>query len=226
MIELLAAIAARAGDGVRARICDGLAREATREERAAAIAAWRAPVPPGLTRVHASWLEAALAGLPPRARELLAGSPARGAIDVWLARWACADIPPMPPMRDEPRDPLAWLASVGADQLAFALGDAAARADSQLVRDAAARIARPPRAGQLGSRRAAALRCRDVRPDDDLRYVRIGTRAVAPRLDLAEQRAIVLRLPRAIGLVVDDELRARAADPRDDAPSRDSWQIQ
>nr|HEX4318808.1 hypothetical protein [Kofleriaceae bacterium] len=220
MRELWLAIAVRLGDDaarVLARVEDGVAaRELSRGGRAAVIAAWRAPVPPGVARVHASWLEAAVAELPARARAAIAGDRALDDVDAWLARSACADIPPMADA-GEPADPLAWLASIGADQVAFALGDAAARAESALVRAAAARIAQPPRAGRLGTRRGALARCRV--PDDDLRLPRIGARAVAPHLDAVAQRRLVLRLPHAIGLAIAGELRAHAGDPIAEAPA-------
>jgi hypothetical protein len=43
--------------------------------------------------IHATWIEAALADLPPRARTALS-APSNDPIDVWLARWATAAFPP------------------------------------------------------------------------------------------------------------------------------------
>src|SRR5690606_8672440 len=144
-----------------------------------------------------SWIEAGLRGLPAQARAAVAG----GELDeagVWLARWACAAIPPLPAIDPRSTTPAsiggaiqlagpglrAWLESVGIDQLAFALGPHAAAATTALgdrLATAAHRIARAPREGQLGSRRAAIARAGgDL---DDLALVRIGARAIAPHVD-------------------------------------------
>ncbi len=195
---------------------------ARRAQRAAWIAELRAPVPAGLRAIDASWIEAALAGLPDAARVAIAaggGDPTA----TWLARWACAALPAMLPVQPGPphdlvhamqlgrEDLLAWLAEVGADQLAFALAGnpalaAAQRAVGQRLVAAADRITRAPRAGELGSRRAALIRCR--LPLDEATLVRIGARAIAPRLDhpLAARR-LVVRLPRTLGSILADDLR-------------------
>ena len=68
-------------------------RDDGKTQRTQARAAACAPVPLGLRAVHASWIEAALAALPARARHALAG--ASDPVDVWLARWATSAIPPM-----------------------------------------------------------------------------------------------------------------------------------
>ena len=67
---------------------------ASKQERARALAIARAPVPPGLRAIHPTWIEHALGGLPASARAAVAaggGAP----VDVWLARWATAQLPSM-----------------------------------------------------------------------------------------------------------------------------------
>jgi hypothetical protein len=190
------------GEQVRAVI----AARPARTERAAAVAAWRAAVPPSRAHVHSSWVDAA--------------GVSNDAAGAWRVRWAWAELPATAVVAD---DALGWLVAIGADQLAFALGDAAAQAPSALVRNAAVRIARPPRAGRLGTRRAAIARCR-LAADDDLGLARIGARAVAPHLadDALGRRALVVALPRPIGLAIAEELRSHAADPLADAPAREA----
>jgi hypothetical protein len=80
-------------------------------ERAEWLVALRAPIPPGLRTVHASWL----AHLTLREREAI-DSPTTPA-NIWLARAALAHIPPMLP-RIATHD----LIAVGRAHLAFALG--------------------------------------------------------------------------------------------------------
>ncbi|MEO7731589.1 MAG: hypothetical protein ABIY55_11495 [Kofleriaceae bacterium] len=201
---------------------------ATRVRRAARATS---PVPAGLRGVHPSWIEAGLAGLPARARAAVAsggGAP----VETWLARWATATIPPMPAISEARVTSLAsalavdaatlerWLAEVGADQLALALGaagggalEAAARVVGARLTAAAARIGEPPRAGALGSIRAAIARCRVTL--DDRALVRIGARAIAAHVPALARRQLAHRLPRALGLVVEDEL---ATAPAADAP--------
>jgi hypothetical protein len=110
-----AAVLARIGGavGVAARAAAGelaaLDPRAARRRRAEWAAIVRAPVPAGLRAIDPTWIEAALAELPPRARAAVAhaggvatagptieaGSAAesqRGSIDVWLARTACAEL--------------------------------------------------------------------------------------------------------------------------------------
>lgn len=226
------------GASVLARLADSLgdaAREAAAELaqhdkrwrlEQAAIA--RAPVPLGLRAVHPTWIEAVLDELPPRARAALA-SGGGDAVDVWLARWATADVPPMvtrargrglPAMiASEPHDLVAWLSSIGADQLAFALG--AQAASIATLASAVVRIAKPPRAGQLGPRRAAITRCRDIDPADELATVRVAGRALAPHLATNQlaRLAVTRRLPRPLGLVVHRELLAHAATFLDHCPT-------
>jgi hypothetical protein len=85
-----------------------------------------------------------------------------------------------------------------------------------------ARIDRAPRAGALGPARAVISRCAvGEREDATIALVKIGARTVAPhiaRVPLAA-RAIALRLPRALGLVVEQELRAHAAAAIELAPA-------
>lgn len=243
---------------------DRLAREppaARRALRAKWAAASRVPVPPGLRGGHPSWIEAALAELPPRARADLArggagagadaeaaaaspGGASGGAYDpvaVWLVRWVCAGLPPMPPadaagpplsidhaVRLRGADLAAWLAEVGADQLAFALGAAgsttgaeavaaAARVVGERLPRAASRIAAAPRAGALGPARAAIARCRV--PLDDRALLVIGARAIAPHTGPLSRRQLAARLPRPLGLAVAHALEAFARAPIEHAPS-------
>ena len=183
--------------------------------RTAVLVALRAPIPASLRHIHPTWIEHALEPLPARARTVLA-SGAQGALDVWLARWATAGLPPA---LDSTRDPLAWLTSIGADQMAFALDAAATKLP--VLAAAAARITKPPRAGELGPKRAAIERCRDVSLDDDLALVRVACRALAPHL-AANQLAslqLIRRLPRPLGLAVARELALHAATSFDQCPS-------
>ncbi len=215
---------------------------ATRADRAAIVAAVRAPTPPGLRGVHGSWIEHAIRDLPFAARAAVAGATEpRPPVMVWLARWACAEIPPMPPLGDEVRPFTSidavlgwseaavarWLHEVGADQLAYstsAAGEAMALAVARrypAVRAAIARIATAPRVGQLGPARGAVERC--TAPLDDTFLLRIGARAVAPHVarssDPFAATILARRLPRPHGLVVEAELRARARDPIDRGPA-------
>jgi hypothetical protein len=176
-------------------------------------------VPAGLRRVDASWLEASLAALPDRARTALATA-STDPIDVWLARWATASLPPL--SARDPRDAaalLSWLAGVGADQMAFALGSAAATVPA--LAPAVARIGTPPRLGQLGPKRAAIARCHDVSLDDELALVRIACRALAPHLatDPLASLELTRRLPRSIGLAVARELAIHANTALDQCPT-------
>jgi hypothetical protein len=115
---------------------------------------------------------------------------------------------------------LAWVSSVGADQLAFALG--AAASSHPLLATAAARIARSPRTGQLGPQRAAITRCRGVSLDEGERaLVVVAGRALAPHLavDPVGRLQLTRRLPRALGILVENELLAHASIALDQAPS-------
>jgi hypothetical protein len=178
------------------------------------LAAVRAPVPAALRAVHPTWIEHALADLPERARTVL-GTSVRDEVDVWLARWATAALPPMVAARDT----LAWLTAVGADQMAFALGEQARAVP--LLAAAAVRITKPPRDGQLGPKRAAIERCRDVALDDELAFVRVASRALAPHLaaDQLAQLQTILTLPRPLGLVVAREVALHARGSVDQVPS-------
>jgi hypothetical protein len=226
--------AARRARGELAAVPDA----ARRAKRAGWATVARSPVPAGLRGVDRSWIEAALAGLPSRARAAVAGvGDAHDLeIDVWLARWACAAIPPLPPIdasltrprsiadaaRLSPDALRAWIEAAGADQLAFALGDRdaiarAGRVAGDRVIAAAERILRPPRAGALGPRRAAIARGRVTL--DDRAYLVIGARALAPHVAthplLAAQLSV--RLPRDLGLAA--ELRAHASTPVEQCPA-------
>lgn len=187
--------------------------------RAEVVARARAPVPSGLRLVDPSWLEAALATLPARARTAVA-TPTSDPTDVWLARWATASLPALD--ASDGRDAaalLAHLAGIGADQMAFALGEAAKAVPALAA--AALRITKPPRAGQLGPQRAAIARCRDVSLDDDLALVRVACRALAPHLaaDPLASLQLTRRLPRSIGLVIERELALHAATALDRCPA-------
>jgi hypothetical protein len=237
--EVLARIGGRIGQAARAAAGE-LARLDTdegRATRARIVAAARAPVPPGIRGVHASWIEAGLAELPDRARHALAQRSLEP-VDVWLARWACAELPPLPPVDPVLRAPRSldeairlsgerlatWLVEVGADQLALALRPAGDNALVAVARTAprvaiaAERIARPPRAGALGPVRAAIQRCRDAPPRDDGLLV-IGARSIAPHIDPIARRQLAVRLARPIGLAVLAELAAHAHAPLADAPA-------
>jgi hypothetical protein len=183
--------------------------------RAEILAAVRGPIPASLRRVHASWIEHALASLPERARTALATG-ATSLTDVWLARWATAAFPPTITRRD---DTLAWLTGIGMDQFAFALGEPA-RALTVLA-PALARIREAPRAGNLGPKRAAIARCREVSLDDELAFVRVASRALAPHLaaDQLAKRELILSLPRPLGIVVAREVAFHAATSFDQCPS-------
>ena len=233
--DVLARLGGPIGEAARSALdrLVAMAPEARREKRVAWAAAARAPVPPGLRGVDPTWIEAALDELPPRAREVLAADAATE-VDVWLARWACAEIPPMraiDPAITRPRElsdlvrigPTAlhtWLEEIGLDQLAFALGPYAATATAVIGERlfvAAARIVKPPRDGALGQRRAAIDRARvDA---DPLAVLKIGARALAPHTDPLIRRQLMLRLPRPIGLAVARELRVYARAPVEDAPT-------
>ncbi|MGN6104290.1 MAG: hypothetical protein ACTHU0_04235 [Kofleriaceae bacterium] len=225
--------AARAAAGQLAQLPHG----EQRARRARWAAAARAPVPAGIRGVHPSWIEDSLAGLPARARDDVARGGGGDRAAVWLARWACAALPPLTAVDDHAAATsiegvawwsgariAAWLASVGADQLALAMAAAGPAALAAAVRavgaplDAAAsRISAPPRAGALGPARAAIARCRVAL--DDRALVRIGARAIAPHVHALARRQLAVRLARPLGLVVLDELAAHARDPVDQAPS-------
>jgi hypothetical protein len=220
-------IGEQARELVRARTA---ASDAERKSlRAAWLVAARAPLPPGMRAIHPTWIEAALVGLPDRARAVLSGASTSAPksldeqVDMWLARWACATFPAMPPVDDSlvrPRDPadvarmsassaLAWLTGVGADQLAYAVGDAAPQFGPQVIA-AAARIAKAPRVHELGTRRDAIQRAKVTGPAWQQLHI-IGARAVAPHLDALTASVLVHRLDRAIGVVLREDLRATAS---------------
>jgi hypothetical protein len=196
--------------------------------RARVMATSRVLWPAGVRAIHPTWIEAALADLPARARTAVANGQG-DAVDTWLGRWALAEFVAMPAVHTEivrvpadlpalsPEALCAWLERAGADQLARALQLGGGTTDAAWLTAAAARIAVPPRLGQLGSDRAIVQRCSKL-ADDDVRLVKIGARTVAPHLDVVVQRQLVQRLPRALGLVVRTELRAFTRDP-----NRASW---
>jgi hypothetical protein len=249
MIGRVLAVAARKlggdRDGVLARIAGPVGAEAraavaeldkldlgklklTRAEWAAQA---RAPVPAGFRAIHPTWIEAALAPLPRRARAAVAAGGGTEPIDVWLARWATASFVAMPPLgKVRVRTPddvagldadtlLVWLARIGADQLAYALGSSAIGVFGPDLREAAERIRQPPRLGQLGPIRAAIERCEAQRSDEQIRVVEIGASAVAPHLSAIVRRQVVARLPRAVGLGVARGFAAGAATGLDRSPT-------
>ncbi len=239
--DVLARIGGPIGEAARDAAAELAALPATeaRAWRVRLIAALRSPIPPGMRGVHPTWIEVGLAELPARARDALAaGAPSR--VDVWLVRWACAQLPPLPPIDPDLVTPrsigealrlshaalVTWLANLGADQLAHALrakpdaleaiaatlGNGGAR-----VASAVRRIGAPPRAGELGATRDAIARCRgDARSD---LLIRIGARALAPHTDPMTRRQLAVRLPHPLGLAIEGELSAHAATPLDHSPT-------
>jgi hypothetical protein len=243
---VLARIGGRIGEAAR-EAADELAELDSDERRlirAKIAAAARAPMPTGIRGVHPSWIEAGLVGLPPRARTALAsgGSTGEGdGIDVWLVRWACAEIPPMPGVDPELRSPscvedalrlsgdmlVRWLAEVGADQLAHALRKAGRQAlvavASRVIGDrllaASVRIDVPPRANQLGPVRSAIARCRGSLSGSE---VAVTARARPDRDELATTIAVRTGelAPTVAGVPKDDllvRIGARAIAPYVDA---------
>lgn len=203
--------------------------------RAKVMAAMRAPIPPGIRGVHPSWIEAGLLGLPHRAREAVANGSLEP-VDVWLARWACTEIPPMHRIDPEAGPPRSideavrlsgdtlqlWLTEVGADQLAHALASQPhalaeiAHVVGERIHVAARRIRVAPRAGELGPTRAAIERSR-VEGGNVL--LAIGTRAIAPHVDRETARQLAARCPRPLGLALLAELARQADTPLDRAPT-------
>jgi hypothetical protein len=190
--------------GMATRDLDGSSQR-TRAEWAARA---RAPVPAGLRGVHPTWIEAALAELPERARAAIAGGASEPA-DVWLARWATAGFVPLEPVRAGPPtspadlaalpadDAMRWLAAIGLDQLAHALAGQPAALGPTFAA-AQARIA--SRAKHLGSQRAALERCRGlVPPLDDDRLVLLGARTIAPHVSVLARTALAIRMPKPLG---------------------------
>ncbi len=216
--SVLARLAGPIGHAAREAAAE-LARmdASTRKRRRAEVTALsRAAVSAGLRGVHPSWIEAVLAELPARARAALADG-ATDPVDVWLARWATSSFPSE--AGDDARYSIEWLVGIGADQFAFALGEQARALPSLAA--AVARIDRPPRVGQLGPKRAAIARCHDISLDDDLAFVRVACRALAPHLavDQVARLQLIRRLPRALGIVVERELSAHAATSFDQCPT-------
>jgi hypothetical protein len=148
-----------------------------------------------LGQVHTTWLDALDAPM----REALESPSTPEAR--WLARSALADLPvtapPVTPLE------LAWLVRIGTEQVALALGRSS-RTD-------------------LGPRRAAIVRCKDAKLDDELSIIRVACRVLAPHI--AANRLAVLQLtraqPRPLGLVIERELLAYAEVPLDQVPTWD-----
>jgi hypothetical protein len=228
--ELLAVVAERLGPEatpVLSRLVSLVGESAPPPARRAEIlVSARAPIPVSLRAVHSTWIEHTLAELPARARTALSSSSAEP-VDVWLARWATHQLPPamgdvrLPAIAatNDAAVVVAWLGRIGADQMAFALGEQATTIPALAA--AVARIAKPPRIGELGPQRAAIARCRDVSLDEDLSFVLVGCRALAPHLaaDQLAKLQLILRLPRPIGIIVTRELSLHAATSFDHCPS-------
>ncbi len=237
--ELLSQIGGPLGEAARDAADELAAMHATeaRAWRVRITAAMRAPIPPGIRGVHPSWIEAGLVGLPARTRTALAAGAPEPA-DIWLARWACAAIPPLPAIAPELRTPTSiddalrlsgealtsWLVEIGADQLAHALASqpealrAIARATSDRVLLAATRTKVPPRAGALGPMRDAITRCR-VQASGPEMLIRIGARAIAAHTDALSRRQLAARLIRPLGLALEGEMIAHSGTPLDRTPT-------
>jgi hypothetical protein len=215
---VLARIAGFLGESARQVAAElAVLDDAAAQRRRAEIAALaRSPSLAALRGVHPTWIEVTLSALPPRARTALAGQ-STDETDVWLVRWVLAALPPMP--ATEPLD-LVRLQAIAHDQLAFALGAAAASVPA--LRAAVARIAVPPRAGALGSHRAALERCRGVTLDDAGALLRVAARVIAPHLadEPVRRLQITRRLPYPDGSLVERELLAHANTPLDQVPTR------
>lgn len=214
---VLARLAGSVGDAARtsATALGALDDPSAKRRRAEIVALARSPSLASIRGVHPTWIEAALAELPARARAALAGQ-ATDETDVWLARWALASLPPMP--SHEPLD-LARLEAIAHDQLAFALGPAAVSLPALQV--AITRIAKPPRAGSLGPHRAALDRCRGASLADPTALLRIAARTLAPHLAAEPLRRLQLtrRMPYEQGRLVEAELVAHADVPLTSVPT-------
>jgi hypothetical protein len=198
---LLARLAAPAGPRCRAAAEALLALPAAARAPALAHQAARlfAPVPPGLARLDASWLEAALGALPPAAQaQLRAVLPAAGAAPAagagavppgvlsWLARVALGPCCALPPAVAAAT---ALAASTPAAALLGAL-DAAGRERVALALKAAPRSARAAFCARLAPDDAAALlRAIEAAPDD----------AAAARRAQLDLTAVAARAPAEVG---------------------------
>lgn len=219
---VLSRLAGPLGESVRttARELAALDDAAGKRRRAEVTALARTPGIASIRGAHPSWLDAALAELPERARTAVS-SVATEDVDVWLARWATAALPP----RADDRAPamlVTWLRAIATDQLAYALGAQAVTPTApRELREAAARIARPPRLGALGSQRAALVRCRGASLDDELSLVAIAGRALAPHLASHPLATLSVsrRLPYEHGSVVEREIAAHASAPLAEVPT-------
>ncbi len=218
---------------------------------AEAVAPLRAARPPGLAQIHPEWIDACVAGEDARVHAIVVGG--RGAtapVRTWLERRAFAELRPMPigevtrlrAVGDLAGARADWLAlrleRLGLRQLAYATGGAPraelAALAAHLGRRGPAFIEAATRIGamtesaaatRLGPRRAAQARVDGVKvAQDDLAFVAIGARAVAPYVashggDLPWQLA--QRLPLAPGRRALAELLAWAAAPLAEAPAWD-----
>lgn len=214
---VLVRLAGSIGEAARASAAElaALDEAAAKRRRAEIAALARSPTLASSRGVHPTWIEALLAELPGRARSALAGQ-ATDATDVWLARWVLASLPPM--RAHEPLD-LARLESIAHDQLAFALGPAAASVPALHL--ATARIGKAPRAGNLGPHRAALDRCRGASLEEPAALLRIAARALAPHLANEPLRCLQLtrKMPYEQGRLVEAELLAHANAPLSSVPT-------
>lgn len=238
--DVLARLGGRIGEAAReaADEYDTLAPDERRRTRARILAAARTPAPPGIRGIHPTWIEAGLVGLPARARTALANGDAAPA-DIWLVRWACAELPPLPAIEPALRSPrsiddairlsgdtlIEWLVAVGTDQLAHALRSAGPSTLAAIAKTvptltaASIRIERPPRFGALGPARAAIARCRDASVGRTEGLLAIGARALAPHTDTLARRQLAVRLPRPLGLMLRDELERHGSTSTDQVPT-------
>jgi hypothetical protein len=231
---VLARLGGAIGEDTRAHAATLAALPATesRRRRAEWSARVRVPVVAGLRGVHASWIEAALAELPERARIVLAGGsgdPGSGlprtfdsaprdipttqirGVDVWLARWVTAGFVALEPTSSRLRVPadlatlapdaaLAWLAEIGIDQIAIAVGAAPiAPVLGPAFEAAKRRVTEPPRKGALGTQRQALERCAGVAASSLEGRALVGARTIAPHVPPLVRVALALRLAKPLG---------------------------
>lgn len=210
--SVLARLGGPLGESARASFAalTALDQPARRRRRAEHAALARAASSPSLRMIHPTWIEAALASLPPRARHALAGGTIADPVDLWFARFATASLPPMPvtPHTDrerlvarEPAALVAWLDAIAADQIAHALG-------------------RPTRLQDLGSRRHAITRCHGLSLDDARALHVIASRALAPHLsrDPLTRLQLTRRMPYPVGCLVDETALSTESTTLEHAP--------
>jgi len=219
--RVLANIAGPIGDAARTALATlPRDRAGAKTRRATWAATARAPVPSGLRGAHPSWIEAGLVGLPPRARTDVATG-GRDPVGVWLARWACARIPPLPSVRSDskripithpyrtPAPDILWRPPKSIDEALsldapdlrawlYSIGSDQVAAlaiggniEAPPLHEAMARARLPPRAGALGPMRAILERCTNS-TFDDVGLIRIGARTIAPYVALRPLARLIL----------------------------------